>query len=53
MLSLVQCISLFPQHISPESPESSFNSLLALWIRVDTPRSFRHTTSKAYTTQVR
>lgn len=53
MLALVQSISLFPQHISPESPKSSFNSLLAFRIRVDTTRSFRHTTSKTYTTQVR
>lgn len=47
MLSLVQSIGLFPEHISPESPESSFNSLLALRIRVNTTRPFRHTTSKA------
>lgn len=49
IVPLVQCIGLFPQHVSAESPECSFNSLLALGIHGDTPRPFRHTTSKAYT----
>lgn len=48
---LIQSIGLFPQHMSPESPKSSFNSLLALRIRVDTACPSRHTTSKAYTTK--